>query len=394
MLRRNQRTKFSVVAIVLCAIPLWFAACTKKSDTAENQSSAADEILIGEFGSMTGSESTFGTNTHNGLLMAIDEVNKAGGVKGKKIRVLSEDDQGRSDEAVTVVTKLITQKKVTMIIGEVASSRSIAAAPIAQQYKIPMISPSSTNPKVTQIGDYIYRVCFIDPFQGLVMAKFAFNNLQKKKAAIFRDRKSDYSMGLADVFKEEFTKLGGKIESDVTYNGGDVDFRPQLTVIKQSKPDSVFIPGYYTEVGLIALQAKELGLDVPLLGGDGWDSKQLTEIGRDAIVGSYFSTHYSSDADSPVIKNFVAAYKERYNGAVPNALAAMGYDAGKVAADAMTRAKDLTSASIRDAIGATTNFQGVTGIITINAEHNAVKPAVVLKVAGPSKYDYVTTVNP
>lgn len=391
MLRR--KLKLSVIVTALCAFPLLFAACTKKSDTAGNQA-AADEILIGEFGSMTGSESTFGTNTHNGLLMAIDEVNKAGGIKGKKVRVISEDDQGRSDEAVTVVTKLITQKKVSMIIGEVASSRSIAAAPIAQQYKIPMISPSSTNPKVTQIGDFIFRVCFIDPFQGAVMAKFAFNNIQKKKAAIFRDRKSDYSMGLADVFKEEFTKMGGQIDADVTYNGGDVDFRPQLTVIKQGKPDMVFIPGYYTEVGLIALQAKELGLNVPLLGGDGWDSKQLTEIGRDAIVGSYFSTHYSSDADSPVIKNFVKSFKERYNGAIPNALAAMGYDAGKVAADSMIRAKDLTSQSIREAIGATTNFQGVTGIITINAERNAVKPAVVLKVSGPNKYDYVTTVNP
>ncbi len=370
---------------------LWSAACTKKSD---KTAAVSNEIIFGEYGSMTGSESTFGQATHKGLLMYVDEVNKAGGVKGKQIKVISEDDQGKSDEAVTVVTKLITQFNASVLIGEVASSRSIAAAPIAQQYKVPMVSPSSTNPKVTQIGDYIFRVCFIDPFQGSVMAKFALNNLKLKKAAIFRDTKSDYSVGLANFFVEEFKKSGGEIVIDTSYAGGDVDFKSQLTAMKGKKPDVIFVPGYYTEVGLIARQAKELNISAPLLGGDGWDSEKLTEIGGKAILGSYFSTHYSPDAKGGLVESFVKNYRARYNGETPNALAAMGYDAGGVAVDAIKRATDTSTKAIRDAIATTANFQGVTGVITINAERNAVKPAVVLKVVGDNKFDFVTTVNP
>ncbi len=379
------------IGIGLLFLAVWSTACTKKGgDSTAN----SNTILFGEFGSMTGSESTFGTATHNGLAMYVDQINKAGGVKGKQIKIISEDDQGKSDEAVTVVTKLITQFNASVIIGEVASSRSIAAAPIAQQYKVPMISPSSTNPKVTQIGDYIFRVCFIDPFQGAVMAKFAVNNLKLTKAAIFRDTRSDYSVGLANFFVEEFKRLGGEVVIDTSYASGDVDFKSQLTAMKTKKPQLIFVPGYYTEVGLIALQAKELGLSVPLLGGDGWDSEKLTQIGKAAIVGSYFSTHYSPDAQNPLVQNFVKNFKARYNGETPNALAAMGYDAGGVAVDAVQRAVDLTPKSIRDAIATTQNFQGVTGVISLNAERNAVKPAVVLKVAGDNKFEYVTTVNP
>jgi len=373
---------------------VFFSNCTKKQGGPTDAASTGDEIIFGEYGSMTGQESTFGTSTHKGIMMAIEEANKAGGIKGKKIKVVSEDTQGKSDEAVTVVTKLITQAKASVLLGEVASSRSIAAGAIAQQYKIPMVSPSSTNPRVTQIGDYIFRVCFIDPFQGSVMAKFAINNLKLKNAAIFRDTKSDYSVGLANFFAQEFKKLGGNIIADVSYSSGDVDFRAQLTDLKNKKPELVFVPGYYTEVGLIARQAREMNYPGVLLGGDGWDSEKLTEIGGKAILGSYFSNHYSPDDKNPVVQNFVTQYKARYEGEIPNGLAAMGYDAALVAIDAAKRAPDLSPKSIRDALAMTKNFQGVTGIITINEERNAVKPAVVLKVAGNQQYDYVTTINP
>ena len=268
--------------------------------------------MIGEFGSLTGTTATFGISTKNGIDMAIDEVNKAGGLLGKKVRVIVEDDQGKPEEAQTVVTKLITKDQVIAILGEVASSRTMAAAPVAQQNGIPMISPSSTNPKVTEVGDYIFRVCFIDPFQGLVMAKFATNTLKIKNVAILRDIKNDYSVGLADVFVDNFKKMGGNIVADESYSEGDTDFSAQLTSIKSKNPQAIFLPGYYTEVGLVARQAKKLGLTVPLMGGDGWDSPKLIEIGGEALNGSYFSNHYSVDDPSPAIQKFVADYKARY----------------------------------------------------------------------------------
>lgn len=385
----------SLLAICSLSLLIWGTSCTKKEGAGTTASAIItnNEIVFGEFGSMTGSESTFGVSTHKGIMMAVDEINAKGGVKGKKIKVISYDDQGKSDEAVTVVTKLLTQDKVHVLLGEVASSRSIAVAPIAQQYKVPMISPSSTNPKVTQLGDYIFRVCFIDPFQGSVMAKFAINNLNLKKAAIFRDTKADYSVGLANFFTQEFKKMGGEIVVDISYSSGDVDFKPQLTQIRDKKPDVLFVPGYYTEVGLIAKQAKELNVKAVLLGGDGWDSEKLTEIGGEAIVGGYFSNHYSHEDQNPAVQNFVKGYQAKYK-EVPSGLAAMGYDAAAVAIDAINRAPELSVKAIRDAIAATKNFPGVTGVITINDERNAVKPAVVLKVAGPQKFSYIATVNP
>jgi branched-chain amino acid transport system substrate-binding protein len=352
----------------------------------------ASEILIGEFGSLTGTTATFGISSKNGIDMAIDEVNAAGGVLGKKIRMVIEDDQGKPEEAQTVVTKLITSDQVVAVLGEVASSRTLAAAPVAQQNGIPLITPSSTNPKVTEVGDYIFRVCFIDPFQGLVMAKFATNTLKVKNVAILRDIKNDYSVGLAKVFTENFTKLGGTISSDQSYSEGDTDFSAQLTAIRATNPQAIYVPGYYTEVALIARQAHSLGLTIPLLGGDGWDSPRLTEIGGPALDGSYFSNHYSIQDPSPAIQKFVADYKARF-GEAPDALAALAYDAAKVLVDAMRRANTTDGAKVRDAIAQTKDFPGVTGKITIDAQRNAVKPAVVLKIVG-GKLQYVETINP
>jgi branched-chain amino acid transport system substrate-binding protein len=366
-------------------------ADTSKTVDAGN-ANTSDELLIGEFGSLTGSEATFGTSTRDGIELALRQANAAGGVKGKKLRAKVYDDQGKPEEAASAVTKLITQDKVIAILGEVASSRSIAAAPIAQNNRIPMITPSSTNPKVTEIGDHIFRVCFIDPFQGTVMAKFAQSELKAKTAAILRDTKSDYSIGLANYFIQSFKAAGGTIVSDEAYASGDVHFKSQLTVIKTTKPDVVFVPGYYTEVGLIARQARELGVNVPLLGGDGWDSPKLLEIGGKFVENTYFSNHYSDELDTPEVKRFVSEFESAFKHK-PDGLAAMGYDAANVLIDALKRAPDASSKALRDALANTKDFVGVTGKITLDEQRNATKSAVVLKVVD-GKYKYMTTINP
>jgi branched-chain amino acid transport system substrate-binding protein len=384
----------SLVALAAGSL-ISISGCTKKNTEAEggaNASAAATEILVGEFGSFTGSEATFGQSTSNGVKMAFEEKNKAGGIKGRKLTLISLDNQGKAEEAAAAVTRLITQNKVIAILGEVASSRSLAAAPIAQRHKIPMISPSSTNPKVTEVGEYIFRVCFIDPFQGTVMAKFAHENLKAKRVAVLRDVKSDYSVGLADYFAKKFKELGGEIVLDASYQSGEMDFKAQLTQIRGSKPDAIFIPGYYTEVGLIARQARSLGISAPLLGGDGWDSSKLSEIGGEAINGSYFSNHYTTESSDPVVVDFIKRFKERTN-ETPDGLAALGYDAARILIQAMENASDLTPEAIRAELAKTEDFVGVTGRISIDQQRNANKPAVVVKVDGITNR-YVTTISP
>ncbi len=351
-----------------------------------------NEIVVGEYSSLTGTTATFGQSTHNGILMAFAEINAAGGVLGKQLRLITEDDQSKPEEAATAATKLISQDRVVALLGEVASSRSLAVAPIAQANRVPMISPSSTNPKVTEVGDFIFRVCFIDPFQGSVMAKFAANTLKARNVAILYDVKNDYSVGLRQFFTSTFQSLGGKIVGEQSYSEGDSDFRAQLTALKAGKPEAIYVPGYYTEAATMARQARELGITAPLMGGDGWDSQRLFEIGGKAIEGSYISNHYSADDPNPVIQKFVAAYKEKH-GITPDGLAALAYDAARILADAMKRAGSTEGAALRDAIAATKGFDGVTGNISIDDKRNAVKPAVVLKVAG-GKFQYVETIAP
>lgn len=377
-----------ILAAVALVIPLIAGlaqvGCTKKVD--ENI------ILVGEYGSMTGGEATFGVSTNKGVRLAIEEFNSAGGVKGKTIKLITLDDQGKAEEAASVVTRLITQEKVVALIGEVASGRSLAAGPIAQKNGIPMISPSSTNPKVTEIGDNIFRVCFIDPFQGTVMAKFTSENLKLKKVAILRDVNSPYSVGLADFYASKFKELGGQIVTDQSYSTGDIDFKAQLTQIRSTNPEAIFIPGYYTEVGLIARQARQLGIKVPMMGGDGWDSSKLAEIGGEAINGSYFSNHYTTESQDPAVIDFNKKFKAKYN-EVPDGLAAMGYDAAKVLIEAIKRAPEYTAKMIRDEIAKTKDFAGVTGKITLNEKRDAVKSAVVVQVNGATN-KFVTTINP
>jgi branched-chain amino acid transport system substrate-binding protein len=354
---------------------------------------SANEILVGEFASLTGKEATFGQSSHEGTVLAVEELNAAGGVLGKKINLVTEDNQSKPGESANAVNKLIAKDGAVAILGEVASSRSLEAAPICQKDGVPQISPSSTNPKVTETGDYIFRVCFIDPFQGTVMANFAKKTLKAQKIAIFTDVKSDYSKGLAKFFKEAFTAAGGQIVAELDFNGGDKDFKGQLTTIKGAGPEGVFVPGYYTDAALICIQAKEIGLNVPLFGGDGWESEKLTEIGKQAVEGTYFSTHYSPDAGGPKGKAFVDAYKKRYNGKLPDAMAALGYDSAMILADAIKRANSTEGAKIRDTLAATKDYDAVTGKITINAKRDAEKSAVILQVKG-GKFAYVETIAP
>jgi len=357
-------------------------------------SRAQNSIVIGEFASLTGTEATFGINSSNGIQLAREDIARAGGLLGRPIKIIIEDDQSKPGQPSAAVKKLVANDRAIAILGEIASSRSLEAAPICQEAKIPMVSPGSTNPKVTEVGDYIFRVCFIDSFQGTVMAKFALEHLQAKKVAILQDVKSDYSKGLAQYFGDYFKAHGGQIVVDRSYTGGgnDKDFRAQLTSIKAAKPDAVFVPGYYTEAGLIAKQARSLGIKVPLLGGDGWDSPKLSEIGGAAMDGCYFSTHFSTQDKNPKVQDFVKRYQARF-GTMPDGMAPLGYDAMMILGNAIKTAGSTDAAKIRDALANTKDFDGVTGKITIDANRNATKSAVVLQVHGKIN-DYVTTIAP
>lgn len=361
-----------------------FFSCSKQSDNV---------ILIGEYGSLTGSEATFGISANNGLKLAIEEINNSGGLLGKQIKLITYDDQGKPSEAATVVQKLINKDKVVAIIGEVASSRSKAGAQICQTSKMPMVSPASTNPEVTAIGDYIFRVCFIDPFQATVLSKFALNSLKVKKVAVLKDVKNAYSTGLADFFEKEFKSMGGEIVEVQSYSAGDKDFKAQLTAIMSKNPEAIFVPGYYTDVGLIGIQAREIGLKIPLFGGDGWESEKLTEgKAKDALEGCFFSTHVSTEDPSPQIQNFIKKYKEKYN-MMPDAMSFLAYDAGLILFDAIKRAGSTDPEKIRNELAKTKNFSGVTGTITINDQRNAIKPAVILEIKD-GKFKYKETVSP
>jgi len=378
-----------IIFTVAAAISLLVTGCNKP---ATDGAGGEDSIKVGEFASLTGSEATFGQSSHKGTQLAIDELNATGGVLGKKIQLITEDNQSQAGQSSTAVRKLISSDNVVAVLGEVASSRSLEAAPICQQNKIPMISPSSTNPKVTEVGDYIFRVCFIDPFQGTVMANFGRKTLKMNTAAILSDVKSDYSVGLAKFFKEGFIANGGTIIAEQKYSGGDKDFNAQLTAIKAANPDGIFVPGYYTEVGLIALQAKQLGITVPLFGGDGWESASLMQIGGAALEGDYYSTHYSPEDTSLAVQFFVKHFKEKYN-ETPDAMAALGYDSAMILADAMKRAGSTDGAKVRDALVATKNFHAVSGSITIDPNRNASKPAVILQIKNGA-FKYVETIAP
>ncbi len=380
------KLKHSLVIFSLAlSLILVFSACKKEGSAEDN------EILVGEFASMTGQTATFGQSSHNGTVLAIDEINASGGELGKQIKLISEDDQSKAEDATAAVQKLINRNKVVALLGEVASSRSRAGGPIAQQAKIPMISPASTNEEVTKIGDYIFRICFIDPFQGEALANFAMKTLHAKRAGILLDTRQDYSIGLANSFRETIRKNGAEISGEQSYSTGDKDFRAALTSMRASNPDVIFIPGYYSEVSLIVRQARELGITCPLLGGDGWDSEELTKGAEKDFTNTYFSNHFSTEDPDPAVQNFVKKYNAKYSKA-PDAMAALGYDAALILADAIKRAGSTDAKKLRDAIADTKNFAGVTGSITIDKDRNASKPLTILQIVN-GKYHFAQRIS-
>ncbi|MEY2933395.1 MAG: hypothetical protein RL033_4144 [Pseudomonadota bacterium] len=351
-----------------------------------------DEIVIGHYGSLTGNTAHFGQDTDKAIRLAVDEVNAAGGVLGKKVRVVTLDDRGDSAEAANAVTRLIDVEKAVTILGEVSSSLSLSGGRVAQRRQVPMISPSSTNPKVTQVGDYIFRVCFLDPFQGKVMADFARDTLKFERVAILKDVKNDYSIGLADAFKTAFTARGGQIAVEQSYSAGDTDFSAQITAIKAANIQGMYVPGYYAEVGSIARTAQRLGVKVPLMGGDGWDAPDLFQIGGDALEGSFFSNHFAPDVATAKSQKFVSDFKAKY-GQDPTGLGALGYDAAGVLFAAITKSGKTDPVGIREALTQVKNFEGVSGTISMNANRDADKSAVIVAIEG-GKAKFRATVAP
>ncbi len=355
---------------------------------------AEDTIKIGEYASLTGKEASLGQSSHQGTILAVERINAAGGVLGRKLELITEDTQSKPGESGTAVRKLISRDKVVAILGEVASSRSLEGAPIAQRSKVPMISPASTNPKVTEIGDYIFRVCFIDPFQGPVMAKFALNTLKVKRVGLMVSSSSAYSVGLAKYFKEAFTAAGGTIVIEQKYQEGDRDFKAQLTAIRAAGVEAIFNPGYYNEGALMVKQARDLGITVPMFGADSWEAEALIQLGGKAIEGVFLCSHYSPQDPSPRVQEFVDAYRQRWGeGFAPDSNASLGYDSVLVLADAIRRAGSTDRAAIRDALAATKDFEAVTGTITIDPRRDASKSAVIITVKD-GRFQYVETINP
>ncbi len=388
---------------LLAAFALCSLACERKSPppaaptpatTPAEVRAPSDQgpIVIGMLGSLTGSEASFGTVVRDGILFAVEEVNAAGGVKGRKVEVRAYDTQGKIEESVAAVKRLLTQDRVVLILGDVTSSGSLAIADAVQAARVPMVTPSATHPDVTKKGDFIFRTCFIDPFQGGAMARFARENLKIDRVAVLHDSRNASSLGLSEAFTEAFKKLGGTVVAVESYSKGDTDYRAPLLAVKKVKPQALYLPGFYSEVGVIARQARELGISQTLLGGDGWESDRIFELAGGALRGAYYSSHYAEDNPAPELQRFITTFRARY-GRSPEAASALGYDAAKVALAAIERAKSLSGPDIRDAIASTKDFPGATGTLTLDADRNPVKPAVILELQ-EGKRKFAAAVTP
>ncbi|HRJ70889.1 MAG TPA: ABC transporter substrate-binding protein [Terrimicrobiaceae bacterium] len=346
---------------------------------------------IGFFAPMSGAQASFGTDALNGAKLAVEELNAGGGVLGHPVKLMVKDTQSRTDETEAVVAELTDSDKAAVLIGEIATDRSLVAAPLAQARGVPMITPASTSEKVTAVGDGIFRVCYTDAFQAGVMAKFA-RSIDVQKAAILSDASTPYSAGLAESFRKEFSALGGTIVAEESYRTGDKDFAAQLQAIKAQSPEIIFLPSYYAEAALIIQEARKQGIDAPFLGTDGWDSPEFLKVGGGAVDNSYFCSHFASETTSEAVKRFVGAYAAKFGNAPPP-LAALTYDAVMLAADALKRAGSTDPAGLRQALAATADFPGVTGGITFDADRNPRKPGIVIRV-DEGKFTYLETVDP
>ncbi len=376
----KKRTKLMVSMLVAIAMLVTVAGCgggDKKAPAAGN------DIKVGGNFELTGNVANFAQSASNGLKLAFKEINEKGGVNGRKINLIVADNKSEPSEAMNATTKLITQDKVCAIIGPVVSASVLASAQVVTDNKIPLLTPTGTNQDITfkngKVREYLFRSCFIDPFQGEIMAKFTLNSLKLKNIAIYKDSSSDYAKGLADVFKKTLEAGGGKVVSDEAYLQKDTDFKSTLTKIKAANPDAIYIPGYYQEVGMIVKQARELGINIPLLGSDGWDAPQTVEIaGAKALNNTFFCNHYSVEDKDPNIKKFVEAYQKEYK-KMPDAFAALGYDAGIMFADAVKRAGGDDPQKIKDALASIKDLQVATGKLTMDNKHDPIKSAVIIE---------------
>ncbi|MGM0885335.1 MAG: ABC transporter substrate-binding protein [Bacillota bacterium] len=367
------------------------------SGSSEKSSGDGDTIKIGVNLELSGGVASYGQSIAEGLELATAEINKEG-IDGKKIKLIKVDNKSEASEATSGAIKLTSQDQVAAIVGAATSTNSIAQVQIAQDNKVPVISPSGTSPEITfskdKLNDYVFRTSFIDPFQGTVAANFATKEIKAKSAAIYIDSSSDYSKGLAAAFKEQFEKNGGKVVAEEAYIAKDTDFRSTLTRLKSAKPDFIFLPGYYEEAGLIVKQARETGLDVPFMGGDGWDSPKLVEIaGAKALNNTFITNHYSSGDPDEKIQNFVSAFKAKYKDKSPDAFNALGYDTGYFLADAIKRAGSADSEKIKEALEKTADLELVTGTFTLDEKHNPIKSATILEFK-EGKQVFNTKINP
>lgn len=349
-------------------------------------------IKIGVFADYTGQTSSFGISSFSGIKMAVEQINAAGGVNGKKLEIVIADDGGLAENTKSAVKKLIEEDKVDALIGEPTSTNSIVGANIAQAAKVPMITPSGTNPKITEVGDFIFRACFVDSVQGEVMAKYAFETLKLKRVSLLVDFSSSYSKGLADSFTQSFKKLGGIVASRSYYEENEEEFNTQIAAIKRFKPQAIYIPGYYHEAGEIAREVHASRMKVTLLGGDGWDSPTLFELGGSTLNNSFITNNFATSIPSENVKTFVASYKKLYN-LEPDSFAALGYDSANLLADALKRANSTDKQKLRDTLAATKDFAGITGKITFDANRNPRKPVFILKI-DQGKFVYNSTIEP
>ncbi len=353
---------------------------------------AAEPIKIGQYGAFTGKDADFGLAARKGVTLAVEEANAAGGVLGRPIELVVEDNQSKQGESATIAKKFVSRDKVVAVLGANMSNHSLEAAPVFQNAKVPMIAITSTNPRVTEIGDYIFRVCFIDPFQGTALAQFAVGSLKLKRVAILTSVNNAYSVGLSKNFREQVTKLGGTVVAEQRHNEGDKDFRAQLTAVKAAGAEGILHSGNYTEGALICKQARALGFTGPIFGGDAWEGPEFLAIGGAAVEGTYYSTHASNESDAPTMKAFVARYQKRW-GELPNATTTLGYEAAILLFDALKRAGTTDSKPLRDALAATKDFPGATGPITIDEKRNAAKSATIV-VVKDGKFKFLESVHP
>jgi branched-chain amino acid transport system substrate-binding protein len=378
------KKKFLVSAMALTLVAGLLGGCGNKKED--------DIIKIGAIGPLTGPAATYGQSVKEGASLVEKEVNDKGGINGKKIKFVFEDDQADQNASLNAFNKLVDDEKVSAIFGPVTSGATLAVAPKATQAGIPLITPTATEPSITKTGgDFVFRGCYVDSYQGVALGQYAAKDLNKKTAAVLYNVGSDYSKGIAEAFKAEYEKNGGTVVEYLTYNKDDKDFNAQLTKIKNSNPDVLLLPDYYNVVGLIAKQARDTGINATLLGGDGWESTELYKIGGEAVKGALYINHYFQGDESKVVKDFVESYKKEYN-KEPDAFAALAYDSAKILVKAFEDAKSTDGAKVKEAL-AKTSLESVTGKISFGEDRTAIKGAVIVKVEGDHT-SLVTKINP